>query len=993
MPRPPNLVLDGAKACGITACEAIFLGKRPVFSILFWFFTAGALAQVNTSILPTDRTTTWVPGMMAVGGIPYRTTIYTTLNAAAYGNGATDASSAIQAALDACPAGQVVMLSAGTFTVNNFVLIHSAITLRGAGAKVTILQKTNGARPRTSPMQPVDPSTYTYDAQPLIILGPARWPGPDSTTSVNLTADGAKGATSVSVASAAGFAAGQYVLLDELSGAAWVNTPQGFPGAAQVWQGDRVSWNMHLPVQQYQDDCTYSDSTGPYDTTPGTPPNAMSWFSRVDRPTCEIKEVASVAGNVITFTTPLHISYRASHAAQLTRYTATGNGGNGGVQVKNAGVEDLTVLGGADGQVRFECAAYSWARDVENTQWIGEGFAVNNSFRVEIRDSYVHDGSWPQPGGAGYAISFADGSSEILVENNTIINTCKDMVVRSCGAGSVFGYNYADDPWDDDNPTWVEVALNASHMAGPHHVLFEGNYAPNIDSDYTHGNAIDLTFLRNLLTGQRRDFQDTGGNARTIGLAYGSWWDSFVGNVCGRPGQMSGWVYNDPAMSGTNANWADHEIWKIGYDPERWSMYADPNTLSTLIRGGNYDYLTNSTHWENLTAQAIPNSFYLAAKPCFFGSTPWPAVGPDVAGYSNDIPAKHCYDLGLMPNCMECSSATPAGTPAPTGTQLTSTPSPTATLSPSATSSRTPTNSPTPTPTFSMTKTPTATATSTLTSTVTSSPTPTVTATTTSSRTATPSSTTTLTATFTPSSTPSPTPTATGTSTITGTPTTTPTGAVFSPTPSSTATLSPTPTPTHSPTLTPTPSATATPSKTSSSSPTATPTFTVSMTPSSSMTATPSSTVTASRTSTHSSTPTPTVSFTPSVTPSLTATSTPTLTPSPTPVKIDTPSPTSTSGSSLGDDLPFPNPWSPGGPLSFRHMVAPNTNRVIVKLFTVSFRRVYEDWDWDITPGSHVYTLGLDQLGDPANGLYYLVVEDFSGGAEKMKVMKVLIER
>src|SRR5262249_41831163 len=148
------------------------------------------------------------------------------------------------------------------------------------------------------------------------------------------------------------------------------------------------------------------------------------------------------------------------------------------------------------------------AKNVENTQWIGEGFAVDSSFRVEIRDSYIHDGSWPEPGGAGYAISLADGSSEVLVENCISINACKVMVDRSSGAGSVFGYNYTDEAWDYTSPIWVEVGINASHMAGPHHILFEGNYSFNADSDYTHGNAIYLTFLRNWLSGFRRDFTD-----------------------------------------------------------------------------------------------------------------------------------------------------------------------------------------------------------------------------------------------------------------------------------------------------------------------------------------------------------------------------------------------------------------------------------------------------------------------------------------------------
>ena len=100
---------------------------------------------IDTSIVPSEGRTTWAPGVP--GGVPSRTTICRTVNAASYGNGLQDATKAIQAAIDACPLGQVVLLSAGTFTLNNLVQINKGITLRGAGAGATRLQKTNGAVP------------------------------------------------------------------------------------------------------------------------------------------------------------------------------------------------------------------------------------------------------------------------------------------------------------------------------------------------------------------------------------------------------------------------------------------------------------------------------------------------------------------------------------------------------------------------------------------------------------------------------------------------------------------------------------------------------------------------------------------------------------------------------------------------------------------------------------------------------------------------------
>jgi hypothetical protein len=596
-----------------------------------------AAAPSSGSVIPAERNFPWNPGLTSKGGIPNRTSVCATLSPGAN----------IQAALDSCPAGQVVKLNAGMFTVNSFLFLHSGITLRGAGAGQTILAKTNGAKPRSSTvvagtkgiLAPVNGGYIVEDTQPIIIVGPSRYPGPDNSTAQNLTGDGVAGSNSVTVASTSGFTPGQFVLLDELSGATWQPVPAGFGcSGCTVQQSDWVAYNIHNPTQS-GDDGEIS----------------KSWFSRTDRPTNEIKEIASVNDSTITFTSPLSIGYRVSHNAQLTRYTANGSQSTADSRhVVNAGVEDLSLKGGGGGALQFLNTAYSWAKNVEITQWLGDGVDVIGSFRVELRDSYIHETSWPVPGGGGYALSIASGSSEALIENNILTDVNKVMVGRSSGTGSVVGYNYLDDGWIGGTEGWVEVGLNASHQTGAHHLLFEGNYSFNADSDFTHGNAIYLTFFRNWLSGQRRSFKDTG-NVRAVGLAYGSWWDSFVGNVLGRSGQMAGWHYTDPAMScdasgnnctGDNSKWTDPAVWRLGYDPVRWGMQPDPKTLSTVIRDGNYDFLTNSQKWHNTPAGfAMPDSLYLKAKPSFFGSNPWPWVDP-ANGSLAGLPAKARFDNG-----------------------------------------------------------------------------------------------------------------------------------------------------------------------------------------------------------------------------------------------------------------------------------------------------------------------------------------------------------
>lgn len=582
--------------------------------------------------LPTDRATRWKPGVTYNGGLPDRNTVCATIDAAAHGNGTKDATAAIQSAIDKCPRGQVVQLSAGTFRIDsgNIIMLNKGITLRGAGAGSTILQKTDGAKVNRYQPGP-RPS-------PVIIVGPGRWrAGGDVST--DLTIDAAKGGTAITVADATGFRPGQIVLLDELSGAQWMPDPAG---RGQIWASPdwRVVWQLHKPSQPTDDPLRLPAAAANQD--------AFGWFSRTDRPTAEIKEIASVDRNTITFSSPIHISYRVARNAQITRYAYS--------HVKNAGLEQLTVRGGDDGNIRFEWAAYSWARNVESTAWLGEGIAVGNSFRVEVRDSYIHDAVWAQPGGGGYAISLSGGSAEVLFENTISMKANKIVVARSAGAGSVFGYNYFDDGYISGNPTWVEVGLNASHMVGPHHVLFEGNYSFNWDSDKTHGNSIYHTVFRNHLSGTRRPFVNPldnttiadgiasgSGPLRCAGAGYYSYWMSFVGNVLGEQGRMTGWDYeNTQGLRGRPA------IWMLGWD-DLAPYPVDPDVVSTAVRDGNFDWVTGTQRWQT-TPAPLPNSLYMPGKPAFFGANTWPWVDPST-GTTYTLPAKARFDNGT-PNTL-----------------------------------------------------------------------------------------------------------------------------------------------------------------------------------------------------------------------------------------------------------------------------------------------------------------------------------------------------
>jgi hypothetical protein len=610
--------------------------------------------------LPSERNFAWNPGLMSKGGIPsFKSPICNSTPLVP--TGTADDSAQINAQIGRCRAGSVVQLGAGTFLMGKgqYIAINKSVVLRGAGAGSTILKNHLNVFATPTFQQAADPT-------PVVIIGPGRWVNPDGEARCQgltayqpahmqvLSTDAVKGSTSVTVANGSIFSPGEMVLLDETSGASWQ------PDVAQlstfIWASPdyAVTWQLHKPAISGLDDplaTGVTPSTANNYAGTGTGNDAACWFSRQDRPQNEIKEIATVNRNTITFTSPLTKGYRASHYAELTNYS----GSNAPVQ--NAGIEQVTLVGGGDGAVRFESTQYSWARNIEVTEWYGEGVAIDNSFRDELRDSYIHDAAWAEPGGAGYAISLAGGSSEALIENNVVVGANKVMVVRSSGAGSVVGYNYMDHGYIATTEAWIETGLNASHMVGSHMVLFEGNQSFNMDSDTTHGNSTYNVYFRNYSTSVRSIFKsdftghtvDDANNVpgpanhpkRAAGAMRYSYWMTYVGNVLGQPQvtKAARGYLDDQAK----APWIP-TTWLMGWN-DKSPYTVDTQVAATAVRDGNWDTLLGKQTWLNESAGTLPDSLYLTGKPAFFGSNRWPWVDP-TTGATYTLPAQARYSAG-----------------------------------------------------------------------------------------------------------------------------------------------------------------------------------------------------------------------------------------------------------------------------------------------------------------------------------------------------------
>jgi hypothetical protein len=553
-------------------------------------------AQPWAGILSPARTTTWAsPGV--AGGIAHRTTICTTLQPGA-------SASQINSALAACPSGQVVFLSAGTYRLSAGITFgsQSNVTLRGAGADQTLVQFSNGSSCNGLPSTICIKSAYVNNQEP-----------PNATP---WTAGYAVGTTVLTVGSTAGMQVGGILLLDQLNDSA-------DSGAIFV--------------------CSDTSCTDEGGNSPGRPNRGQQ----------QLVQVVALSGNQVTITPGLRMpNWRASqHPGVFWNGSAPIVGGNG---VEHLSL-DVTSAAGENGIV-FMYVADSWVQGVRvlnparNHVWLWQ------SMRLTIRDSYFYGGQSAHA--TSYGIEdFSTGDN--LIENNIFQHVTAPLSHNGANTGSVFGYNFAiDDNYTADGsaPGWLIPGV-LYHEVGLSHLLHEGNDGLGALHDDIHGTTHFNTLFRNHLYGDIWNNPAKNSNTAIMNIAsYGRFFN-IIGNVLGRTGYYT--TYE------TNLGENSKAIYALGWSPQN-PVPSDPQVKATMLRWGNYDTVTATSRFlaaevpSGLSqyanpvpaSQSLPASFYLAAKPAWFGSTPWPAIGPDVtggphtAGHAYKIPARLCWEQG-----------------------------------------------------------------------------------------------------------------------------------------------------------------------------------------------------------------------------------------------------------------------------------------------------------------------------------------------------------
>lgn len=554
------------------------------------------VANVGASqgIIGPDRRTEWSRAGVP-GGIPHRTSICASLSP-----GVTHTE--INTAIANCDDG-VVYLGPGTYNLSGGITFggRSNVTLRGAGADQTIVVFGGadfcGGLPAA-----------------VCVHGTSRvWPGSVPPSQIRAwTAGYGRWTTHISLESTAGIEAGMILILDQLDDTA------------------------DLAGVLVSDAPTFSVEGG----APGRP----------DRSQQQFVQVVAVNGNEVAISPGLHMpNWRASQQPQAWWW------GNSSVTAIMNGVEDLTLdhsQGTETAGVVFGNAHAGWVRNVKSLNARRAHVGLYQAARIEVRDGYFY--------GTKNSVSQSYGvesftTSDSLVVNN-IFQHVTSPLMTGVSAGSVFAYNYMVDMHYSIS-TWMMAGIVGAHGSGSGMNLFEGNVANQLLMDTYHGAGALVTLFRNLLAGTEPDKRQ--GNTTPVSIWAYNRSVNIVGNVLGTPGYH--FVY-ETSSSGASGS-PEGSIYVLGYSGVGQNLFGDipydPRVGSSLLRWGNYDYATNRAHWEASeiptgaelpSDHLLPPSLFLSSRPVWWGTSPWPATGPDVAGggdpsgHVHKIPAQACYE-------------------------------------------------------------------------------------------------------------------------------------------------------------------------------------------------------------------------------------------------------------------------------------------------------------------------------------------------------------
>lgn len=605
--------------------------------IFFLLVSCSAIyAQQWSGILNPVRAKDWTSTVGILGGIPNRTTPCTTAAcnivcgsgapATCTSTGATVTTTSVQNAIQSALDNTVVRIPAGTFTISGGieVLNKSNITIRGFGPDKTILNFTG--------MTGCTGYIGAFCLRGSTSVGTGQNPNIPAGNIHNVTSNPiAQGATSVTLDSTSGMSTGMIMIIDQLN-----DTPANLSTTGAL-NCDTVNV------------CSLEGGNG---------------FRNGNRGMQQTVLVTNITGNTVTFTPGLYApTWNPGKSPQIWFW------GSAATTITMTGVEDLTINNQVSGGVSnfvMTTAYQVWEKNVKSLTPSRNHVWCLVAKNCEVRDSYFF--GTQGAGVTNYGIEMYGAGSDHLIINNILQQVSSPMEVAT-SSGSVIAYNFmlqSNTTGVTGTTMWHAIT---AHNAGINYILFEGNVGNGLRMDTFHGTANFLTAFRNRLWGWEPGRTD---NASSLRDESPNRYMVMIGNVFGKSGFHTG--YETAVGGATDGN---SPVYVIGGGNTNGTATVanDPLVLATLMRWGNYDTSTATVRFNSSevpsgvspypnavpASQSLPSSFFLISKPDWWGSVPWPPIGPDVTGgtmnivnsgtwavdsiggHGNNTPSENCY--------------------------------------------------------------------------------------------------------------------------------------------------------------------------------------------------------------------------------------------------------------------------------------------------------------------------------------------------------------
>jgi len=424
-----------------------------------WFAREGAAPaseRLGGLDISSDRLMAWRAGIP--GGIPEVPVRVDVTRFGARGDGKTDDSAAIQAALAAVQAPGAVLIPEGTYLLKKPVRLRSGVVLRGAGPEKTHLRFEiekpalfGGAIEiygRDAPLHDVGVGLGFYKPEQVAI--------PEDRVVLPSGAMDA-GTDSVVVEPGKELKKGQFVAVF------CDNDPPLIYGKDFRWQ-ETAGWAHHCVGQ--------------------------------------ILRIKDVAGNQVSFDRPIRLAYKKEFRPRLLPIE----------MIERAGVEDLHVWRTHDALTFMIDICYAtecWVKNCHSAWATRCHVYVRKSRDLVIRDNVIHHAYEYGGGGHGYGIDLEKWTTDCLVENNILDHLRHHLSLEQGPNGNVFGYNMLQ--------RCLHTYDISVHGHWPYMNLFEGNVVQSIGCSDWHGPAGPFnTFFRNRIEKETVLQHAMGGGASSL---------------------------------------------------------------------------------------------------------------------------------------------------------------------------------------------------------------------------------------------------------------------------------------------------------------------------------------------------------------------------------------------------------------------------------------------------------------------------------------------